>query len=95
MLLIHFDTASNTARKAFPIFKPPTDSAAWSATDRAELHRQRGIEFQDEYPLLVASLSSLTSVRSALSLASPATSADSALSSLLFMRGDSFWATPC
>ena len=67
MLLIHFDTASNTARNAFPIFKPPTDSAAWSATDRAELHRQRGIEFQDEYPLLVASLSSLTSVRDQLS----------------------------
>lgn len=62
-LLIHFDTASSTKRATFPIFKPPSDAAAWSAPDIHELKRQRGNEFQDEYPLLVASLESLAYVR--------------------------------
>lgn len=56
-------------RKAFPIFKPPSDAALWSLHDRDELNRQRGIEFQDEYPLLITSLSSLTSLRTQLSRA--------------------------
>ncbi|KAJ9476802.1 MOSC domain-containing protein [Pseudozyma hubeiensis] len=65
-LLLHFDTTSSTTRDAFPIFKPPTDSSLWSTNDRSELHRKRGIEFQDEYPLLVASQESLDFVRSQL-----------------------------
>lgn len=66
VLLIHFDTTSSTARNAFPIFKPPSDSPSWSGNDLAELQRRRGIEFQDEYPLLVASQESLDYVRSQL-----------------------------
>ncbi|CDW99805.1 hypothetical protein [Sporisorium scitamineum] len=73
-LLIHFDTTSTTARDAFPVFKPPTDAQTWSNGDLDELHRKRGIEFQDEYPLLVASQESLEFVRSQLSAA--LTSAD-------------------
>ncbi len=69
VLLIHFDITSSTARKAFPIFKPPSDSSSWSNNDRDELHRRRGIEFQDEYPLLVASQESLAFVRSQLTSA--------------------------
>ncbi|CCF54092.1 hypothetical protein NDA11_006486 [Ustilago hordei] len=69
VLLIHFDTTSNTKRKAFPIFKPPSDPTSWSSNDKTELHRERGIEFQDEYPLLVASVESLSAVRSQLSSA--------------------------
>ncbi|EST09978.1 MOSC, N-terminal beta barrel [Kalmanozyma brasiliensis GHG001] len=69
VLLVHFDTTSSTARNAFPIFKPPSDAGAWSTNDREELHRKRGIEFQDEYPLLVASQESLTFVREQLSVA--------------------------
>lgn len=67
--LIHFDTTSATARNAFPIFKPPSDSSSWSELDKTELHRRRGTEFQDEYPLLVSSLPSLHLVRSQLSSA--------------------------
>ncbi|SPO20943.1 uncharacterized protein UTRI_00420 [Ustilago trichophora] len=67
--ILHFDTTSSVARKAFPIFKPPTDATSWSVRDRTELHRSRGIEFQDEYPLLVASHESLLYVRSQLSSA--------------------------
>ncbi|SNX81678.1 uncharacterized protein MEPE_00383 [Melanopsichium pennsylvanicum] len=69
VLLIHFDTISFTVRNAFPIFKPPSDSTAWSDSDRQELHRKRGIEFQDEYPLLVASVASLNFVRNQLATA--------------------------
>ena len=69
VLLVHFDTTSRTARDAFPIFKPPTDSQGWSKQDRNELERKRGIEFQDEYPLLVASRESLDFIRSQLSCA--------------------------
>lgn len=69
MHILHFDTTSSVARKAFPIFKPPTDATSWSTRDTTELHRSRGIEFQDEYPLLVASHESLLYVRSQLSSA--------------------------
>lgn len=69
VLLIHFDTTSRTARAAFPIFKPPTDSASWSSHDRGELYRERGIEFQDEYPLLIATQESLSLVRNQLTSA--------------------------
>ncbi|SJX60402.1 uncharacterized protein SRS1_11716 [Sporisorium reilianum f. sp. reilianum] len=69
VLLVHFDTTSSTARDAFPIFKPPSDARSWTGADRDELHRKRGIEFQDEYPLLVASRESLESVRAQLSAA--------------------------
>lgn len=79
VILIHFDTTSSTARNAFPIFKPPSDSSSWSDADRNELHRKRGIEFQDEYPLLVASLSSLTQVCNQLSSALTASSGSDGL----------------
>lgn len=41
VLLIHFDTTSNTARNAFPIFKPPSDPHQWSCHDKEELHRKK------------------------------------------------------
>ncbi|KIS71935.1 uncharacterized protein UMAG_00362 [Mycosarcoma maydis] len=76
VLLLHFDTTSTTTRNAFPIFKPPTDSFTWSSHDRSELYRKRRIEFQDEYPLLVASAESLDFVRSQLSSALTCTDGD-------------------
>ncbi|PWZ02657.1 hypothetical protein BCV70DRAFT_234468 [Testicularia cyperi] len=66
VLLIHFDTTSEVARDAFPIFKPPSDTSHWAAEDREELERKRGIEFQDEYPLLVATKESLLEVQAQL-----------------------------
>lgn len=54
------------ARDAFPIFKPPTDAESWVEADRQELQRKRGIEFQDEYPLLVATAESLVDVQAQL-----------------------------
>lgn len=66
VLLIHFDTTSSVARDAFPIFKPPSDAGTWVDTDRQELERKRGIEFQDEYPLLVATAESLVDVQNQL-----------------------------
>ncbi|PWN52761.1 hypothetical protein IE53DRAFT_339988 [Violaceomyces palustris] len=62
--LVHFDSTSKTQRKSFPIYKTPTDYHAWSSAQKSELERERGIEFQDEYPFLVTTIESLEEVRS-------------------------------
>lgn len=53
--LVQFDT-SGPSRDAYPFYKPP---ALAQDTELLELKRPRGIEFQDEYPLLIATVESL------------------------------------
>ncbi|KAN0063119.1 hypothetical protein ACQY0O_004283 [Thecaphora frezii] len=63
VLLLHFDVHSSVQRAAFPIYRPPSDIDGWSGEAHDELVRPRGIEFADEYPLLVATVESLEAVQ--------------------------------
>lgn len=53
--LIQFDS-EGVSREAFPLYKPPVLA---KGDTLEELRTPRGIEFQDEYPLLIATLESL------------------------------------
>lgn len=59
-LLVQFDT-QGPQRNAFPLYKPP--SLPVGSPEWTELRQPRGIEFQDEYPLLIATVESLNDLQ--------------------------------
>lgn len=64
--LLQFDPVGEQ-RAAFPLFRKPNDWDSWARERREELESRRGIEFQDEYPFLVATQESLGALRTQLS----------------------------
>lgn len=65
MHFVQFDPTTSK-RYVFPIFTPPHDIRRWDQLRRKELEGPTRIEFQDEYPFLIASRESLTFVNAQL-----------------------------